>query len=66
METKAVVRNRRTAAYLGEHNGWVNSPALARVFENGYHALYYCVDEELGGVDILTREDQREIQFLRC
>jgi hypothetical protein len=64
-EAKAVVKNRRTGAYIGEHNGWVRSPALARLFDNGYHALHFCVDEELSAVDILTREENTEVHFLR-
>jgi hypothetical protein len=67
METKIVLKNRRTNAYLGENNGWLESPALARRFETPYHALYFCVSEELDGVDIMLRAaGEGEVRFLRC
>ena len=67
METKIVLKNRQTKAYLGENNGWLQSPALARRFETPYHALYFCVSEELDGVDIMSRTaGETEVRFLRC
>ena len=67
METNVVLKNRRTQAYLGENNGWIESPSLARRFETPYHALYFCVSEELDGVDIMFRTGGKaEVRFLRC
>jgi hypothetical protein len=67
METKVFLKNRRTKAYLGENNGWSDSPAKARGFETPYHALYFCVSKELDGVDIVLRADaEGEVRFLRC
>ena len=67
METKVMLKNRRTQAYLGENNGWLSSPSQARGFETPYHALYFCVSKELDGVDIVLRADaDGEVRFLRC
>ena len=67
METNVVLKNRRTQAYLGENNGWIESPSLARRFETPYHALYFCVSEELNDVDIMWRTGGKsEVRFLRC
>jgi len=67
MEPKVVLKHRRTQAYLGENNGWLESPALARRFETPIHALYFCVSEELDGVDIMLRAGaEGEVRFLRC
>lgn len=67
METKVLLKNRRTQAYLGENNGWLDSPANARGFETPYHALYFCVSKELDGVDIVLRAGaEAEERFLRC
>lgn len=67
MNTNIVVKNRQTQTYLGENNAWLESPTLARRFETPYHALYFCVSEELDGVDIMMRAaGDGEIRFLRC
>jgi hypothetical protein len=67
METKIVLKNRQTKAYLCENNRWTESPALARRFETPYHALYFCVSKELEGLDIVSRfPDEQEVRFLRC
>src|SRR5215203_4451043 len=53
METNVVLKNRQTQAYLGENKRWIESPSLALRFETPYHALYFCVSEELDDVDIM-------------
>ena len=66
METKIVLKNRLTKAYLCENNRWSETPVLARTFESEYHALYFCVSEELAGLDIVFRLPGKEVRFLRC
>jgi hypothetical protein len=67
MKTKIVLKNRRTNAYLGENNGWLQSSACARFFETPYHALYFCVSKELEGIDIISLvPGEGEVRFLRC
>jgi hypothetical protein len=66
METKVVLKNRQTKGYLGENDGWLDSPTLARRFETPFHALYFCVSRELDGVDIMVRASGKgEVRFLR-
>jgi hypothetical protein len=67
METKIVLKDRQTKNYLCANNGWSETPTLARRFETAYHALYFCVSEELEGLDIVFRlPGEKETRFLRC
>jgi len=68
MEGKIVlVQNRNTKAYLCENNRWSESMRDARRFETEYHALYWCVDQELENTDIVLRTPGgHEVRFLKC
>lgn len=66
METKIVLKNRRTKTYLCDNDSWSETPALARRFETPYHALYFCVSKELEDLDIVFRLPDKEERFLRC
>ena len=62
-----LVRNRQTNVYVGEKQAWTRDAALARPFETAYHALYFCVSEELNDTEILYHwPDGREARFLKC
>jgi hypothetical protein len=62
-----VVRNRQTKTYVGADEPWTSNAATARPFETPYHALYFCVSNELDDTDIIYRwPDGREVRFLRC
>jgi hypothetical protein len=64
---RVVVKNRRTRAYAGEKEHWTSDASSARCFQNAYHALYFCVSEELDGAEIVEHfPDGREVRFLRC
>ena len=69
METKIIVRHRRTRAYVsnGEPNQWTQHPILARLFATPYHALHFCVDQDVQNADVMFRSaDGQEARFLRC
>ena len=67
MGTEIVLKNRQTNTYLCDNDGWSKTPAQARRFETAYHALYFCVSEELENLDIVFRlPGQQEVRFLRC
>lgn len=67
MKPKIVLQNRMTKHYLCGDNAWTESGTLAREFETSYHALHFCVSQELENLDIMFRlPDQREVRFLRC
>jgi hypothetical protein len=67
METKILLRNRNTKAYLGENENWTQSATQARNFETPYHALYFAVSKELEDIDIMFRlPSQEEVRFLKC
>lgn len=62
-----IIRNRQTNVYVGEEKMWTPDPTTARPFENAYHALYFCVSNNLNDTDIVERfPDGREVRFLRC
>jgi hypothetical protein len=64
---QVIVRNRHTQVYLGEKQAWTQDAATARPFETPYHALYFCVSQELNDTEILYRwPDGREVRFLKC
>jgi len=67
MKPKIVVQNRSTKHYLTGKDQWTKSSTLAREFETSYHALHFCVSEEIDGLDIVFRlPNDREVCFLRC
>ena len=69
MKAKVIVRHRGTRAYIScdEPQQWTDDAAQARFFETPYHALYFCVDQELQNADIVFRSREgREERFLRC
>ena len=69
MESKIIVQHRGTRAYISRENQqrWTHHALMARLFDTPYHALYFCVDEEIQNADILFRSpDGQEERYLRC
>ena len=62
-----VIRKRNSDMYVGEKSPWTPHANTARPFETPYHALYFCVSNDLDETDILERfPDGREVRFLKC
>ena len=62
-----VIRKRNSDVYVGEKNSWTPNASTARPFETPYHALYFCVSNNLDETDIVERfPDGHEVRFLKC
>jgi hypothetical protein len=69
MKTKIFVRHRQTKAYAGRGDQlqWTDHAVMALLFETHYHALHFCVDQDVRNADVVFRSpDGREARFLRC
>jgi len=69
MKKQILVQHRQTRAYVShdDQHQWTNRAARARLFETPYHALHFCVDQDVQNADVVFRSpDGREACFLRC
>lgn len=69
MKTKIFVQHRQTKAYVsrGDQHQWTDRAVMARLFETPYHALHFCVDQDVKNADVVFRSPEgREARFLRC
>ena len=66
---KIVVKHRGTKAYIscGEKILWTDHALMARMFETPYHALHFCITQEVANADVVFRSPEgRDTCFLRC
>ena len=69
MKTKIIVQHRQTGAYASgrTRHQWTDCAASARLFATPYHALHFCVDQNVKNADVVFRyPDGGEQRFLLC